>query len=50
MLPGRLLMWPVGDDIPYGYLTIVLLSIYLIAGSRSIGKLYKKIKYAGSGL
>lgn len=36
--------------IAYGSLIVIALSVYLIVGVGSIGMLYKKIKYAGSGL
>ncbi|CAN0580624.1 unnamed protein product, partial [Ectocarpus sp. 12 AP-2014] len=36
--------------IAYGSLIVIALSVCLIVGVGSIGSLYKKIKYAGSGL
>jgi uncharacterized membrane protein len=42
--------WAWGGIIAYGSLSVILLSMGLIIGAHSMGKLYKKIKYAGSGL
>lgn len=42
--------WAWGGIIAYGSLFVILLSVGLIAGAHAMGKLYKKIKYAGGGL
>lgn len=40
--------WTWGGIIAYGSLAVIVLSVGLIVGSSSLGKFYKKIKYAGS--
>ncbi|MGO2054479.1 MAG: hypothetical protein ACTH2G_02020, partial [Halomonadaceae bacterium] len=42
--------WAWGGIIAYGSLSVIVLSMGLIVGTHSMGKLYKKIKYAGGGL
>ena len=42
--------WAWGGIIAYGSLSVIVLSLGLIIGTHSMGKLYKKIKYAGGGL
>lgn len=42
--------WAWGGIVAYGSLFVILLSVGLIVGANAMGKLYKKIKYAGGGL
>ena len=42
--------WAWGGIIAYGSMFVLVLSVGLIVGANSMGKLYKKIKYAGDGL
>lgn len=42
--------WAWGGIIAYGSLIVIVFSVLLISGASTVGKLYKKIKYAGSGL
>ncbi|MBT2788395.1 MULTISPECIES: hypothetical protein [unclassified Halomonas] len=39
--------WAWGGVIAYGSLPVIVISVGLIVGANSMGKLYKKIKYAG---
>ncbi|HCC80522.1 MAG TPA: hypothetical protein DEQ25_04125 [Methylophaga sp.] len=39
--------WAWGGILAYGSLSVIVISVGLVVGTSSMGKLYKKVKYAG---